>query len=77
MTHTLYFREHLRVGDYYMEGRSVSGQWITGKSLRELALALQDRCVEFVKPLPERYASLVGDEVSVRTIEIEDEKERG
>ncbi|MGH7950403.1 MAG: hypothetical protein ACREFE_00560 [Limisphaerales bacterium] len=49
---------------------------VTGKSLRELALALQDRCVEFVKPLPERYASLVGDEVSVRTIEIEDNKER-
>jgi hypothetical protein len=23
-----YFREHLGVGDYYMEGRSVSGQWI-------------------------------------------------
>ena len=22
-----YFREHLRVGDYYMEGQSVSGQW--------------------------------------------------
>lgn len=50
---------------------------VTGKSLRELALALQDRCVEFVKPLPERYASLVGDEVSVKAIEIEDEKERG
>ena len=50
---------------------------ITGKSLRELALALQDRCVEFVKPLPERYASLVGDEVSVRTIEIEDNEEKG
>jgi hypothetical protein len=50
---------------------------ITGKSLRELALGLQDRCVEFVKPLPERYASLVGDEVSVKTIEIEDNKENG
>jgi conjugative relaxase-like TrwC/TraI family protein len=22
-----YFREHLRVGDYYMEGQSISGQW--------------------------------------------------
>jgi len=49
---------------------------IAGKSLRELALGLQDRCVEFVKPLPERYASLVGNEVTVRTIEIEDNKER-
>lgn len=50
---------------------------ITGKNLHELALGLQDRCVEFVKPLPERYASLVGDEVTVRTIEIEEAKERG
>jgi hypothetical protein len=50
---------------------------ITGKSLRELALGLQDRCVEFVKPLPERYASLVGDEVSVKAVEIEDNKENG
>jgi hypothetical protein len=50
---------------------------ITGKSLRELALALQDRSVEFIKPLPERYASLAGTEVSVRTIEVEDNKESG
>lgn len=50
---------------------------ITGKGLRELALGLQDRCVEFVKPLPERYASLVGDEVSVKAVEIEDNKENG
>ena len=49
---------------------------IMGKSLRELALALQDCSVEFVKPLPERYASLAGTEVSVRIIEIEDHKER-
>jgi len=48
---------------------------ITGKSLRVLALGLQDRSVEFVKPLPERYASLVGDEATVRTIEIQDAKE--
>jgi hypothetical protein len=50
---------------------------ITGKNLRELALGLQDRCVELVKPLPERYASLVGDEVSVKAVEIEDNKEKG
>ena len=49
---------------------------ITGKNLRELGLALQDRAVEFVKPLPERYASLVGDEATVRTIELNDEKEQ-
>ena len=33
-----YFREHLRVGDYYMEGRSVSGQWF-GKGADELKLS--------------------------------------
>lgn len=50
---------------------------ITGKSLRVLALGLQDCCVEFIKPLPERYAPLVGDEVSVKAIEIEENKENG
>ncbi|MGA2869364.1 MAG: hypothetical protein ABSF34_09410 [Verrucomicrobiota bacterium] len=44
---------------------------ILGKNLRELALALQDRCVEFVKPVPERYAPLAGNEVSIKTIEIQ------
>lgn len=33
-----YFREHLRVGDYYMEGRSVSGQWF-GEGARQLGLS--------------------------------------
>ena len=33
-----YFQEHLSVGDYYMEGRSVSGQWI-GEGARELGLS--------------------------------------
>ena len=33
-----YFREHLRVGDYYMEGRSVSGQWI-GEGAGQLGLS--------------------------------------
>jgi conjugative relaxase-like TrwC/TraI family protein len=33
-----YFREHLGVGDYYLEGRSVSGQWI-GEGARELGLS--------------------------------------
>lgn len=50
---------------------------ITGKNLRDLGLALQDRSVEFVKPLPERYASLAGTEVSVKAIEIQDNKEPG
>ena len=50
---------------------------IAGKNLRDLGLALQDRSVEFVKPLPERYALLAGSDVSVKAIEIQDNKERG
>jgi len=46
---------------------------ITGKNLRELGLALQDRAVEFVRTRPalDRYSSLAGNEPSVKTIEIE------
>ena len=33
-----YFREHLRVGDYYMEGRTVSGEWI-GEGAKKLNLS--------------------------------------
>lgn len=33
-----YFKEHLRVGDYYMEGRSITGQWI-GEGARQLGLS--------------------------------------
>jgi conjugative relaxase-like TrwC/TraI family protein len=42
-----YFREHLRVGDYYMEGRSVSGQWF-GEGARELGLSGVTHEKEFV-----------------------------
>jgi hypothetical protein len=49
---------------------------ITGKNLRALGLALQERTVEFIKPLPERYSSLASDDVSVKSIEIEDKKEQ-
>jgi hypothetical protein len=49
---------------------------ITGKNLRALGLALQERTVEFIKPLPERYSLLTSDDVSVKTIEIEDKKEQ-
>ena len=47
---------------------------ITGKNLRELGLALQDRAVEFVKPMPvfDRYSSVAGKEALVKTIEIQD-----
>jgi conjugative relaxase-like TrwC/TraI family protein len=42
-----YFREHLRVGDYYMEGRSVSGQWI-GEGAKQLGLSGVTNEKEFV-----------------------------
>lgn len=48
---------------------------VIGKHLRALGLALQDRCVEFIKPLPERYAPVARQEVSVKSIEIQSEKE--
>jgi len=51
---------------------------ITGKNLRDLGLALQDRYVEFVRPLPapDRYSSLVGTGASVKSIEIEEKTEQ-
>ena len=51
---------------------------IMGKNLRDLGLALQDRCVEFVSPMPslDRYSSLVKNEASVKAIEIVEKKER-
>ena len=50
---------------------------ITGKNLRELGLALQDRAVEFVKPMPvfDRYSSVAGKEALVKTIEIQNNQE--
>jgi hypothetical protein len=50
---------------------------ITGKNLRELGLALQDRAVEFVKPMPvfDRYSSVAGKNALVKTIEIQDNQE--
>ncbi|HTV40728.1 MAG TPA: MobF family relaxase [Candidatus Sulfotelmatobacter sp.] len=42
-----YFREHLRVGDYYMEGRSVTGQWI-GEGAIQLGLSGVTNEKEFV-----------------------------
>ena len=52
---------------------------ITGKNLRELGLALQDRAVEFVKPMPvfDRYSSAAGKDALVKKIEIHDNKEQG
>ena len=50
---------------------------ITGKNLRDLGLALQDRAVEFVKPVPvfDRYSSLTRNEASVKAIEIQENRE--
>jgi hypothetical protein len=50
---------------------------ITGKNLRELGLALQDRAVEFVKPMLvfDRYSSVAGKEALVKTIEIQENQE--
>jgi hypothetical protein len=52
---------------------------ITGKNLRDLGLALQDRYVEFIRPLPalDRYLSLAGTGASVKSIEIEEKIEQG
>jgi hypothetical protein len=52
---------------------------IKGKNPAELGLALQDRCVEFVRILSalDRYSSLAGTEASVKTIEIEEKTELG
>ena len=48
---------------------------IRGKNLRELGLALQDRCVEFVKPHAGTvFVAGCGDEASVNTIEIQHEQ---
>jgi hypothetical protein len=46
----------------------------TGKNLRKLAIDIQRRNVESVKPLPEKYGSLARDEAWIKSIEIEDEK---
>jgi hypothetical protein len=44
---------------------------IIGRNLRALGEALQERTVESINPLPERYAPLVSGEVRVKIIEIE------
>ena len=52
---------------------------IAGKNLRDLALALQDRAVEFVRILPalDRYSSVAGREAVVKTIQITENKGQG
>ena len=48
---------------------------ITGKNLRDLAVHIQMRNVESIKPMPDKYGSLATDDVWVKAIEIEDKKE--
>ena len=48
---------------------------IKGKNLRNLGVALQTRCVEFIKPMADRYSSLAaGEDGWVKSIEIEENK---
>lgn len=49
---------------------------ITGKILRELAIEVQRRNVESVKPMPDKYGSLASGEVWIKMIEIEDKREQ-
>ena len=42
-----YFKEHLRVGDYYMQGRNTLGQWV-GKGAEELGLSGETVTEDFV-----------------------------
>ncbi len=50
---------------------------IAGRNLRELALGLQDRAVEFIKPMPGRYTAATGsDAVVVEAIEIDERSEQ-
>src|ERR1051325_5885177 len=43
-----YFEEHLQVGDYYMEGQQVLGEWF-GKGAEELRLSGVTQADEFLK----------------------------
>ena len=50
---------------------------IMGRDLRELAIALQNRAVESIKPMPDRYSAAMEDQTGVvESIEVEETKER-
>ena len=50
---------------------------IVGRNLRELAMAIQSRSVESIKPMPARYSAAAGVETGfVESIEIEASGER-
>jgi hypothetical protein len=47
---------------------------IMGKNLRRLAIKIQKREVESVKPMPDKYGVLAADDVWIKAIEIKDEQ---
>jgi hypothetical protein len=49
---------------------------IKGRNLRTLGEALQERTVESITPLPERFPPLVSGEVRVKVIEITNNKQQ-
>src|SRR3989442_4441772 len=50
---------------------------IGGRNLRELAVAIQGRAVEFIKLVPGRYSAAAGNEAGfVETIEIDERSEQ-
>jgi hypothetical protein len=49
---------------------------VTGKNLRRLAIKIQKREVESVKPMPDKYSAVASDDVWIKAIEVEDEKGR-
>ncbi|HUA68616.1 MAG TPA: hypothetical protein VMA13_08715 [Candidatus Saccharimonadales bacterium] len=50
---------------------------IVGRDLRELAVAIQNRAVEFIKPMPSRYGAAMDDQDGlVESISIEDKIEQ-
>jgi conjugative relaxase-like TrwC/TraI family protein len=51
-----YFKEHLCVGDYYDEGRRVSGEWI-GSGAEKLGLAGKVRAEEFLRLCENQHPS--------------------
>ena len=59
-----YFREHLGVGDYYMEGRSVTGQWF-GEGAEKLGLSGVTHEKEFVNLCRNRHPQ-TGEQLTPR-----------
>ena len=59
-----YFREHLKVGDYYMEGQSVSGEWI-GEGAKRLNLSGVTNEKDFIR-LCRNWNPQTGDQLTPR-----------